>query len=220
MSKFEDLNLTNYLDIGANVGQFHNEMQEIYPGIPAVMIEPNPFCVAKLGRILGRAPADSIKLIQCGISNIDGEMELMTLRSKTKSKGASFYQPIDFTDPENILRVTVPVNRLDTLFPVESFDLVKIDVQGSERDAIEGGQELLPRCKYVLIEVSLIEWNKGAAPADELVRMMQDLGFYIFRATDFHDYVYPIAQIDIVFSNQIAEHNLKGLEEFRQVLGV
>lgn len=220
MSKFEDLNLTNYLDIGANLGQFHDEMQSVYPGISAVMIEPNPFCVSKLNKILSRNPNDNFKLIQCGVSNKDGTMELMTLKSKTKSKGASFYQPIDYTDPDNILKVEVPVNQLDTLFPTESFDLVKIDVQGSERDAIEGGQELLPRCKYVLIEVSLIEWNKGAAPADELVKMMQDLGFYIFRATDFHEYVQPIAQIDIVFSNQITEHNLEGLEEFRQVLGV
>ena len=54
MSKFEDLKLTNYLDIGANLGQFHDEMQMIYPGIPAVMIEPNPFCVSKLNKILNR----------------------------------------------------------------------------------------------------------------------------------------------------------------------
>lgn len=220
MSKFEDLQLRNYLDIGANLGQFHSEMQEIYPGIPAVMIEPNPFCVSKLNKILNRAPDNNFRLIQCGISDIDGEMELMTLRSKTKSKGASFYQPVDYTDPDNILRVKVPVNQLDTLFPSESFDFVKIDVQGSEKNVLKGGQQLLPRCKYVLIEVSLIEWNKGAAPADELVRMMQDLGFYIFRATDFHEYIQPIAQIDIVFSNQINKHNPEGLEQFRQVLGV
>jgi FkbM family methyltransferase len=220
MNKFEDLNLTNYLDIGANLGQFHAEMQSIYPGIPAVMIEPNPFSSAKLNKILNRNPNDNFKLIKCGVSNKDGTLELMTLKSKTKSKGASFYQPIDYTDPDNILRVEVPVNRLDTLFPTERFDMVKIDVQGSERDVIEGGQKLLPRCKYVLIEVSIIEWNKGAAPADELVKMMEDLGFYIFRATDFHEYVQPIAQIDIVFSNQISKHNLEGLEKFRQVLGV
>jgi FkbM family methyltransferase len=220
MSKFEDLNLTSYLDIGANTGQFHEEMQGIYPGIPAVMIEPNPFCVSKLNRILSRSSTGNCKVIQCGVSNKDGTLELMTLKSKTKSKGASFYQPIDYTDPDNILRIEVPVNQLDTLFPTESFDMVKIDVQGSERDAIEGGQNLLPRCKYVLIEVSLIEWNKGAASAEELVKMMQDLGFYIFRATDFHDYIQPIAQIDIVFSNLITEHNLEGLEQYRHVLGV
>ena len=127
---------------------------------------------------------------------------------------------MDYTDPDNILRVKVPVKRLDTLFPSESFDFVKIDVQGSEKNVIVGGQQLLTRCKFILIEVSLIEWNKGAAPADELVELMKDLGFYIFRATDFHEYVQPIAQIDIVFSNQITKHNLEGLEQYKQVLGV
>jgi FkbM family methyltransferase len=220
MKKFEDLELSSYLDIGANLGQFHQEMQIIYPGCPCVMIEPNPHSAAKLRKILNREPNENFRLIECGVSDHDGILTLITLHSKTKTKGASFYHPIDFCNPDDILKIDVPVRSLDSLFPEESFDLVKIDVQGSERDVLAGAQKFLPRARFVLVEVSLIEWNKGSAPANVLVKMLEELGFFIYRATDFHDYIKPTAQIDILFSNRISEHNLDSLLEYREVLGI
>lgn len=56
-------------------------------------------------------------------------------------------------------------------------DLVKIDVQGSEKDIIEGGENTIKNTKYLIVEMQSVEYNQGAPMVTETMPYIESLGF-------------------------------------------
>ena len=56
-------------------------------------------------------------------------------------------------------------------------DLIKMDVQGSEKDIIKGSVNLIKECKHLIIEVQKIEYNEGAPKDIEVLPYIESLGF-------------------------------------------
>ena len=56
-------------------------------------------------------------------------------------------------------------------------DLMKIDIQGAEIDALKGATETLSHCKDVVLSVQFIEYNKGAPMAKDVLEYMESIGF-------------------------------------------
>lgn len=81
-------------------------------------------------------------------------------------------------------------------------DLIKIDVQGSELDILNGGRKTIRRSKYVLMEVSLIQYNIGAPLMDILVEKMREYEFRIENILNYNKLNNgQIFQMDILFKN-------------------
>jgi hypothetical protein len=100
--------------------------------------------------------------------------------------------------------VTVKLDTLDNrlYFPDQLIDLVKLDVQGAELDILNGGRKTIKRSKYVLIEVSLVEYNQGAPLIDEIVNKMKEYEFVIDDILEYHKTNQnQIFQMDILFRN-------------------
>jgi hypothetical protein len=76
--------------------------------------------------------------------------------------------------------------RLDELFRGRRFDFVKIDTQGAELDVLIGGEAVLRQADYILVEVSLVEFNVGAPPAEAVFAMLTRMGFRQATVTEFH----------------------------------
>jgi hypothetical protein len=85
-----------------------------------------------------------------------------------------------------VVKRTVEKARLDDIFAGRHFDFVKIDTQGSELDVILGGEVVLARADYILVEVSLVEYNIGGARAEAIFAALDALGFHCTEVTDFH----------------------------------
>ena len=58
-----------------------------------------------------------------------------------------------------------------------TYDLIKVDTQGSELDVIEGGKEICKKAKAMLLEVSFNEYNKDAPLSEEVINYMKDFKF-------------------------------------------
>lgn len=72
-------------------------------------------------------------------------------------------------------QITVPLVRLDTwadAFGVKGIDFVWADVQGAERDLIEGGQKTLARTRFFFTEYNDQELYEGQVTLHELRRML------------------------------------------------
>lgn len=187
----------NLIDIGANVRNFTFNISKLTNNLRSIMIEANPYCEKYLGQL--EHPYHMI-----GLSNHEGFMDLYVEKFNSIGTGASFYREnTNWYEEGKYELVRVPVNILDNLnlYPSEMVDLIKIDVQGSELDILSGGNKTIKRSKYVLMEVSTLEYNLKAPLLDKIVEKMRE---YFFKIEDILDYRYinnQIFQMDFLFKN-------------------
>jgi Methyltransferase FkbM domain len=83
------------------------------------------------------------------------------------------------------------MRRLDDVLaemPGREFDLLKVDVQGAEIDVLRGGVRTLAGIVAIVIELSLLEYNKGAPLIGEVMRWLAEQGFALFD-------VFPVSRI-------------------------
>ena len=83
--------------------------------------------------------------------------------------------------------VQLPMLTLDTLVDVSSLEapfLLKLDVQGYEIEVLKGANTLLAKADIVLLEVSILEYNKGAPLIAEVIGFMDAHGFSMFDITE------------------------------------
>jgi FkbM family methyltransferase len=137
------------VDVGANVGQFANAAKLFFPEARVVSFEPDPDTYADLQvntRVLRDVESHNI-----GLGDRD---EVLSFYRHELSVMSSFSAQTDVAHHRG--RAELPVRRLDdVLDPDDRPDLLKIDVEGFERQVLEGAWETVSRSSYVLIELSL-----------------------------------------------------------------
>jgi FkbM family methyltransferase len=181
----EELRLQGYaprtlLDVGSNVGAFAQKFLRVFPDCVPTLVEPNPHCQDELARLPFERHAFAA-------SAEAGRAELFLSSEWLASTGASLYREnTAYFRDELLLRQEVDKARLDDVFAGRRFDFVKIDTQGSELEALQGGQELLRQADYILVEVSLVQFNLGAPSAEGVFEQLAAMGFRCAEVTDFH----------------------------------
>ena len=71
---------------------------------------------------------------------------------------------------------------LDELCVLNDFpmpDMIKIDVQGAEKEVLQGAVETLKSVKHIIVEVQSEEYNEGAPLKEETFNYLDDIGFRI-----------------------------------------
>lgn len=116
------------------------------------------------------------------LSNTDNK-EMKFYQNDYYPGGNSYYQEIGYDNSKFFPKenhIIKKSNRLDTVVINRNFplpDLIKIDVQGAERDVIEGGLSVIKHCKYLIVEMQHIEYNKNAPLVTQTLPFIESLGF-------------------------------------------
>ena len=55
--------------------------------------------------------------------------------------------------------------------------MIKMDVQGAEMDVLKGALETLQTVKHIILELQVVEYNKGAPKRDEVIAFMDTIGY-------------------------------------------
>lgn len=160
------------LDIGANIGQFHQIAKQTFPEAYIFSIEASLDCEPSLKELtdnyyIGLLAKDT------------AEYNFYSRKGDTTCTGNSIYRELTHYYSDDQLEIIKQKGiKLDNLFePGLEFDLIKIDTQGSELDIITGGINLCKKAKGILLEVSLTQYNEGAPLHEEVVQFMSDFGF-------------------------------------------
>lgn len=189
------------LDIGAHSGQFYGWAKNVWPNVPIFMIEANQVHAEKLKSIT-QNNHDNYLIAALGDKVRD--VTFYTRKDKPWTEGNSYYKEHNFWDiPQLVLENKVTLKKLDDLFEDGAkFDIIKIDTQGSEKDIIQGGINLIHNATVLILEVSYIEYNEGAPTATEVTNFLTEIGFEEKISIGEHYDGDKIIQKDIVFLNQ------------------
>lgn len=163
----------NILDIGANVGQFFSLAKTQWPNSNIFSIEGNPFCEKQLSKLNK----------QYKICLLHSKKELIDFyinKYDILSTGCSIYKEISrYFNFDSTKCVKLRTTTLDYLFPYQSFDLIKLDTQGSELEILKGGKLILQRSKGIIIEVSHKPYNLNAPLSFSVVEYMLKNNFLL-----------------------------------------
>jgi FkbM family methyltransferase len=192
------------LDIGANVGQFYNEIKEIFPNSYYYLIEGNDSCEV----VLETLNVDySISLL----SDSEKEVDFYVRKHEPRCTGNSIYREnTSFYDDDQIVILKKQTKTLSNILNNKVFDLIKIDVQGSEIDIINGGLDIFKNAKGVLMEISLVEYNQNAPVKEFVYEYMSNMGFIPIETIGNinHPITHELIQQDILFLNRKHDHTL------------
>ncbi len=190
------------IDIGANVGQFYRECKTHFPFAKIYSIEASSDAYEKLKKI--NINSYNLTLFSC-----EKDVNFYTSKNIPSCTGNSiFREKTSYYDEEN---VDVEIKRATTLdkSPIAKvlsekiIDLIKIDTQGSELEIMKGGELLIKRTRYLLIEVSIEKYNDGSPLALEIIRYLHGLGFLHVdvMGVGFHPETGLPIQYDYLFRN-------------------
>jgi FkbM family methyltransferase len=174
--------LESFLDIGAHHGSFSQQLLQHYPGADYFMVEATEDCRPFLDRISQKSYTIEV------LSDKVKEVVFYTTTFNATNTGNSYYlEQTHFYSPDKRVGTIRTTNTLDNLFSNNTYDLIKVDTQGSEVDILLGGKHLVERSKFILLEVAVKRYNEGAPMADEVDMFMRSIGFGCYeKITDLY----------------------------------
>lgn len=141
------------LFVGAHVGALAVPVAKRVRKVVAVEANPATFELLRMNVLLNGLQNVEVHCFAAG----DKSATASFLSSGVHSGGSHVEQDgrigqsrIVYEKPQ---RISVEMKRLDDVFPDERFDWIVMDIEGSEPFALRGMQNLLERCRGLLIEV-------------------------------------------------------------------
>ncbi len=174
----EQINLV--LDVGANTGQFVEKLHAFGYRGRIVSFEPLSAAHARL-RSKARTHPNWTIAERTAVGAEAAAVEIHVSGNSVSSSILDMLPSHSEAEPVSIYigTETVPVNRLDDLYVLSKTDRValKIDVQGYERQVLEGAPRLLGSCRAIIVEMSLVPLYDRQVLAKDLWDLLARQGF-------------------------------------------
>ena len=177
----------SFIDIGVNVGQTLLKIKSINPDVKYVGFEPNPFCCSFTQQIISINSLNNCKIIPCGLSDKNQILELfMSGKDNILDSSASVVK--GFRKRESINTQFVTVLKLDEIIEdlhIEGIDVLKIDIEGAELEAVRGMLYTLKHYKPIVIMEVLPSYNSEnefrLSRQNKLAELLSELKYNIFQ---------------------------------------
>lgn len=160
------------IDVGAFEGEWTRMCHAIFQDANYLMFEAQESKVAKLSQL------KSSKIDFCiGLLGAESDMKSKFYVNETVSSA------LPESEKSNQNFIEIPMYTLDdqlNMRGIKKVDFIKLDVQGYELEVLKGATNSLSKAEVVLMEVSLIEINKGAPLIAEVMSFMNNKGFVCY----------------------------------------
>ncbi len=188
------------IDVGANRGDWTRMALSVFPDVRVVMIEPQQ----EMQHILHQLCSQNSRLefVRAGAGKEDGQL-LQTIWDDLA--GSSFLpEPSEQKLRAGKQRMTpiVTIDSIlrerDTFFP----DLVKLDIQGFELEALKGARSLFGRTEVFILETSLYEFMPRMPITADCINFMAANGYTFYDVTEYlrRPSDGALGQIDLAFA--------------------
>lgn len=176
--------ITKILDVGANTGQYAQELRKVKFEGTIVSFEPITSVFEELQKNMAGDSKSILKNFALGDKN-----ETKTINIAKNLASSSFFSRTKYfeeiaTQTEYISEEKVEIKVLDAIFDsiCDKNDVVflKLDTQGYEKNILNGATESLKKVKGVQIELALKPTYEDAPNFKEILKIMEDAGFTLY----------------------------------------
>jgi len=179
-------NIDLVFDVGANIGQYAKLLRELGYSGRIVSFEPLSSAYSQLKAVSEKDPLWEIAP-QTAIGNQEGEIVINIAGNSYSSSALPMLGAHLESAPESAYSgsETVKLSRLDTIakdyIKSETKSIfLKIDVQGLEKQVLEGATAILPLVKGIKLELSLVPLYEGQVLFKEMIDIVEKLGYELY----------------------------------------
>jgi FkbM family methyltransferase len=201
--------LNTILDAGANQGQFALMASKFYPGANVYSFEPLPdtFNVLKKNTL---SFGDQIHIYNSALGSTTGQLKFYRnqyshISSALPIDGKNHHPKYDQSITDEILVPISTVDEMAATIEIKQPCLLKLDVQGFEKEVIKGASDTLKFIDYILIEMPFFSLYENQPLFNELQNILNDCGFEIWMPLDVnYGNDNDIIEIDYLFKRKKA----------------
>lgn len=188
------------IDVGANHGSWTRLALSIFPKARVIMIEPQEEMKDELEGLC--RSYESVEYIKAGAGKASGEL-VQTIWEDLQ--GSSFIPEVNLDKLADRTQRLTPMITLDELLSErKSFvpDLVKLDIQGFELEALKGASSAFGITEVFILETSLYQFMNAMPTTSDCVRFMHDNGYELYDITEYlrRPYDGALGQVDLAFA--------------------
>jgi FkbM family methyltransferase len=166
------------IDIGGNVGSWTKHLLDIAPDAKVIMFEPQSFCMQELQTIFRDK---AVTILNLGVSNTPGHREIYAPHAGSPL-ATTVFPDSAYGHVERVTCVRLDEFLAPTYTDNELIDIIKLDTEGSEYQALLSAERILAMTKIVQFEYGFNAVSHKVFFRD-FYQYLSDLGFEIFRAT-------------------------------------
>ena len=175
---------STFIDIGANCGYFTLLAASLVKSSGQVLaFEPSPSPANKIKKLT----IPWVDVIQIGIGDTEEDLDLYLQPKSTNLHSPSF---VKSDSHEEVLKVSVrKLDNLPYIQKLSRIDLVKIDIEGFEPNALKGMVKTIKtgKIKYLMVEFNSGWLSANGSSCDELMSLIKGLGFKIHSKTSLQE---------------------------------
>jgi FkbM family methyltransferase len=165
------------LDVGAALGDWSRGCAAVFPAARYVLVEPLAEFRPSLDA--ARTAIGAAVIVEAAVAEAAGERELNVHPDLV---GSSLLREREGAHVDGMPR-SVTVTTVDELVRAHRLEppfLLKVDVQGAEREVVAGASSTLTATAAVICEVSFFDFFHDGTPFEELIRTMRDARFVVY----------------------------------------
>jgi FkbM family methyltransferase len=178
------------IDVGANRGQFSVAAARRYPRAAIHAFEPIEGAFRQLQKNIARYPNVTAhhKALGGGVGSVRFFQNQFDQVSSALEIDPANHQP--YFDHAAVRRISVKMDRLDRLAPELNFErptLLKLDVQGYEKQVLCGARDCLSSIDYLVLELAFVPLYRDQPLFAEMHDFLNQLGFEVVGPLGFNE---------------------------------
>jgi len=187
------------LDIGANEGEWTRMAMKVFPAAKYLLIEPQAEMATKLDLL--SAEHKNVEYVLAGAGSKESEL-IQTIYED--HRGSTFLPDSDPALVQSGKQRKTKVITVDALLKNRDFspDIVKLDIQGFELEALRGALSCFGRTEIFIVETALYRYYDAMPLTREIIQFMADQGYELYDITEYlrRPFDGALGQVDLAFA--------------------
>ena len=184
-------------DCGANIGFVTHTFLQHFPNAQVHAFEPNPLVFNQFNSAHGAKP--NVKAHNKGIGKTKGSLTFHINKNSGTSSflDANSYHKLNYAnkDIEEKMVEVVGVGEYMTENNIPVLDILKLDIEGFELEALKGIENIADRVNVIYTEVNLIPTYEGQPLINDIINYLQQNKFHILNIYGINENKYHQASI-------------------------